>query len=358
MKNEIKYIYNAVCDGARITQEDARTLLASDDLLAIGRIADARRRAMNGTATYYIKNRHINYTNVCRNGCTFCAYQRPTAQDEGAFTLSLDEIVEKANEGKNANVSEFHIVGGLNDDIPFSYYTDMLSALKTIAPTIHIQAFTCVELDYIAKRAGLPLRDALRALRDAGLDSVPGGGAEIFDEELRKRICEKKISGERWLHVARTLHEQGIHSNATMLFGHVESHEHIVDHLSRLRALQDQTKGFLSFIPLAFHPQNTTYEKTISPPTGVEMLRMLAVSRIFLDNVPHIKAFWIMLGVKLAQVSQFFGVDDIDGTVTEEKITHAAGAKTPEALTERELRSMIESAGFTPIERDTLYTPR
>lgn len=350
--NTINSIEKKVSTGGRITDEDALTLLSSTDILAIGGMADTVRRRLNGDNTYFILNRHINYTNFCKNNCLFCAYRKK--DDAEGFTLTLDEMRTKAIDGKNAGVTEYHVVGGLNKDLPFQFYLDMLRMFKSVAPSIHIQAFTVVELDFIASIAGLPLGETIQRLKDAGLDSVPGGGAEIFHPDVRSAICKEKISGERWLEVSRAVHNAGLHSNATMLFGHIERPEHIVDHLGRLRALQDETKGFLSFIPLLFHPENTHYADTRML-TGAEIIRMLAVSRIYLDNIPHIKSFWIMLGLKMAQLSQFFGVDDIDGTVTEEKITHAAGATTPQMLSRDELVEMITSGGFTPIERDTLY---
>ncbi|MEK6796366.1 MAG: aminofutalosine synthase MqnE [Spirochaetota bacterium] len=350
--NNIDTIRKKVLSRERITKGDALTLLASNDILSLGAMADIVRRRLNGDNTYFIINRHINYTNFCKNTCLFCAYRKKGEYD--GFTLSLDEIREKAIDGMNSGVTEYHVVGGLNKDIPFTYYLDMLRTLRSVAPSIHIQAFTVVELDFIASVAGLPLEETIRRLKDAGLDSVPGGGAEIFHSDIRSVICNEKITGERWLEISRVVHNAGLHSNATMLFGHIEKPEHIVDHLDRLRSLQDETKGFLSFIPLLFHPENTHYADTRML-TGAEIIRILAVSRIFLDNIPHLKAFWIMLGLKMAQLSQFFGVDDIDGTVTEEKITHAAGATTPQMLSRNELVEMITSGGFTPVERNTLY---
>ncbi|MBI4979075.1 MAG: aminofutalosine synthase MqnE [Spirochaetes bacterium] len=352
METALIDIKKKVDAGLRISESDAFALLSSNDLLSIGMMADTVRRRKNGDTTYYIVNRHINYTNVCMNGCKFCAFHKKPG--DNGYTLSLDVIREKAVEGKAAGATEFHVVGGLNETLPFSFYIDMLHTLRDVDPSIHIQAFTVVELAFIAEIAKLPLDETIRLLKEAGLGSVPGGGAEIFHPDVRSALCEKKISGEEWLAVSRAVHKAGLHSNATMLFGHIERKEHIVDHMSRLRSLQDETKGFLSFIPLVFHSGNTEYTG-IRAPTGSELMRMLAVSRIFLDNFPHIKSFWIMLGLKMAQLSQFFGVDDIDGTVTEEKITHAAGASTPENISRAELVEMIEGGGFHAVERDTLY---
>ena len=260
-------------------------------------------------------------------------------------------------------MSEFHIVGGLHPDLPFQYYLDMLNSLKNKYPDVHIQGFTAVEIEYLARMAGLSIKDILIRLREAGLGSLPGGGAEVFAERVRKKICPEKISGEKWLNVHKTAHQIGMRSNATMLYGHIETVEERVDHLIKLRGLQDETNGFMSFIPLAFHPKNTELDSISLSPSGVIGekttgnldLRVLAIARLMLDNFPHIKAFWIMVGPKLAQISLSFGVDDIDGTVVEEKITHSAGAETEQSLTKNELIRMIKEAGRIPVERDTLY---
>jgi aminodeoxyfutalosine synthase len=254
-------------------------------------------------------------------------------------------------------VSEFHVVGGLHPALGLDYYLDLLSALRSRFPGVHLQAFTAVEIAHIAAVADITVRECLTRLRDAGLGSLPGGGAEVFSSRVRDELCPQKLSADRWLDVMRTAHGLGIRSNCTMLYGHIERPDEIVDHLLRLRGLQDETRGFLAFIPLAFHPRNTALQGVASGPTAYDDLRIIAVSRLLLDNVAHIKVFWIMVGLKLAQVALGFGANDVDGTVVEERITHAAGAETPEALTVEELRRMIESAGRTPVQRDTLYQP-
>ncbi len=352
-KSNLYDIYVKVKAGERISSDDCLRLYESDDLLTIGATANIVRERLNGKKTYYIINRHINYSNICKNRCRFCAFSKDIGE-EGAFQLSLDEIFRKAQESLTNRITEFHIVGGLHPELPFSFYIDMLRGLKQIAPYVHIQAFTAVEIDHLANIAGLPVEETLRMLQDAGLDSLPGGGAEVFSSEIRKQLCPEKLSGQGWLDIMRTVHRLGLHSNATMLYGHIESPNEVVDHLERLRNLQDETGGFLSFIPLAFHPENTALSDLL-PTSGYIDLKNLAIPRIFLDNFPHIKAFWIMLSVKLAQVSLSFGVDDIDGTVVEEKITHSAGAETPQTLSVKELRRMIVAAGRQPIQRDTLY---
>jgi aminodeoxyfutalosine synthase len=276
--------------------------------------------------------------------------------------MGLDEIFRVAREALAEPITEFHIVGGLHPELPFSFYEQMLRGLKAIAPDVHLQAFTAVEIAHIAQIGGLSVRETLVRLREAGLGSLPGGGAEVFAPDLRRTLCPTKLSGEGWLEVMRTAHELGLRSNATMLYGHLETPEQIVEHLDRLRSLQDETArlsppqagGFMAFIPLAFHPKHTGFDE-LRPTSGRRDLQVMALARIYLDNVPHIKAFWIMLGVKLAQVALSFGADDLDGTVVEERITHAAGATTPQALTVAELRALIQEAGRTPVERTTLY---
>ncbi len=339
--------------GERISPQEALALFGSHDLIGLGRIASLRRREKNGDRAYFIVNRHINHTNVCVNRCTFCAFSRDAA-DPTAYTMDLSDVMDRAEQGASEGATEFHIVGGLHPDLPFRYYLDLLSNLKARFPQVHLQAFTAVEIDYFAGLTARPVDAVLRDLQAAGLGSLPGGGAEIFHPSVRQAICPEKISGERWLAIMEAAHRIGLKSNATMLYGHVEDHAQRVDHMARLRDLQDRTGGFQAFIPLAFHPENTRIPRA-GTTTGVEDLKTLAIGRIFLDNFDHIKAFWIMLGEKIAQVSLHFGVDDIDGTVVEEKITHAAGAQTGQALSRQTLIRMIRTAGRVPVERDTLY---
>lgn len=354
LKSDIGDIVDKAEQGSRLDFEDGVRLFESDDLLAIGWTANLLRRRLNGDRTYYIVNRHINYTNICRNRCRFCAFSRSDGEP-GAYSMSVEEIIRKAEDARREiHFTELHIVGGLHPDLPFSYYIEMLSRLKRRMPDVHIQAFTAVEIDHFARVAGLTVRDTLAQLRDAGLGSLPGGGAEVFAPRVRQELCAEKLSSEGWLSVMRTAHELGMRSNATMLYGHIETPEERVDHLLRLRDLQDETGGFLTFIPLAFHSQGTDLEG-IRRPSGIDDLKMIAVSRLILDNFPHVKVFWIMLGVKLAQVALSFGADDFDGTVLEEKITHAAGAETPEGLSVPEILRLISETRTVPVERDTLY---
>ena len=346
-------IYKKVKDGTRISEKDARSLYNSTDILAIGCIANIIRERKSGKKTYYIVNRHINYSNVCKNSCRFCAFSRQEGSP-GGFTLNLKDILKKLRKSASGGrISELHIVGGLHPDLPFEYYTDMLKALHAKYPHVHLQAFTAVEIAHMAERSGFSIKETLLRLKDAGLGSIPGGGAEVFSDRLRRAVCPDKLGGEEWLDIHRIAHSLDIRSNATMLYGHVETINERIDHLIRLRQLQDKTGGFMSFIPLPYHPENTKLGG--SGPTGLDSLKTTAISRIFLDNFDHIKSFWIMLGVKLAQVSLDFGADDLDGTVVEEKITHAAGASTPEFLSVDEIRRLILEANKVPVERDTLY---
>jgi len=354
-KSDVSDIGAKVLAGERLHREDGIRLFQSRDLLPVGYLADLVRFKKNGNKVYFIVNRHINHTNVCVNLCPLCAFGREAGQ-RGAFTLSLDEIEARALASRDEHISEIHIVGGLNPDLKIDYYVEMLRRVRRILPGVVIQAFTAVEIDYLAETHNLPVREVLAVLQEAGLDSLPGGGAEIFSPQVRRLICPRKISGERWLAVHEAAHALGMRTNATMLYGHVETVAERVDHLIRLRELQDRTGGFLTFIPLAFHAQNTALEhEGFYPTTGYEDLKVLAVSRLMLDNFDHIKAFWIMIGPKLAQVALSFGVDDLDGTVMEEKIAHDAGAKTGQYMTKAELINMIEAAGRVPVERDTLY---
>lgn len=352
---ELQDIACKVKKGQRLSREDGIRLFATGDLLAIGHLANLVRERKNGNRTFFIVNRHINHTNVCINKCKFCAFGRDK-EAPGAYTLTLDEIESKAKEAAGQGISEIHIVGGLNPDLPLEYYREMLQRVRKALPGVIIQSFTAVEVEYLAREHRMSVKEVLKELQDAGLDSLPGGGAEIFAPQIREKICPNKISADKWLEVHRCAHELGMRTNATMLYGHIETAADRVDHLIRLRELQDQTGGFLAFIPLAFHPRNTSMETWgLSASTGCEDLKVLAISRLLLDNFQHIKAFWIMIGTKLAQVSLSFGVDDLDGTVVEEKIAHDAGAQTGQYLPKERLVNMIKAAGREPVQRDTLY---
>ena len=346
-------VWDKVAAGERLSGADARDLLGSSDLIAIGALADHVRRRAAGDDVYFIANRHINHTNVCRNRCLFCAFSHDDG-DADAFTLSVDQVLDKARETLTGGITEIHIVGGEHPDLPFDYYLEMMRGLKELAPEVHIQAFTASEIAHLARISGLGVPETLTQLRDAGLGSLPGGGAEVFSGRVRDLICERKISGAEWLDVMRAAHGVGLKSNATMLYGHVETAAELADHMIALRELQDETGGFNAFIPLSFQPANTGLSE-LPGPTGFDDLKMLAVGRLMLDNFRHIKAFWINVGLKLAQVSLSFGVNDLDGTVVEEKISHAAGVDTGQELTRAELVRVIRGAGRVPVERDTLY---
>ena len=348
-------IAEKVLGGQRLSSADALTLYASPDILAAGWLANHVRERLHGDHTYFNVNRHLNPTNVCVAACRLCAFGRKK-DTPGAYTMALEEAWQTAASGYSEAVTEFHIVGGLHPDLPFQYFLDLCSGLKQRFPQVHLKAFTMVEVAYLARRAKLSIRETLEQLKAAGVDSLPGGGAEIFADRIRHIICDHKIDGDQWLDTARTAHQLGLRSNATMLYGHIESDEDRVDHLLKLRALQDETGGFQTFIPLAFHPANTPLEH-LPTTTGMLDLRQIAVSRLVLDNFAHIKAYWQMLTPRIAQISLRFGADDLDGTVIEEKIYHDAGATTPQGLRRQELERLIREAGRVPVERDTLYRP-
>jgi aminodeoxyfutalosine synthase len=339
--------------GERLTFDDGVYLYNSNDLLAIGDLANRVRERWNGNFTYYNVNTHLNATNVCVYRCIFCAFRADLKSPKG-YLMSDAEIADRASEAHARGATEIHIVGGLHHQMPFDWYVNVIRVVHQAAPELHIKAYTAVEINWFRELTGLPYREILQTLVDAGLGSLPGGGAEIFHPEVRDKICEHKADSAEWIDIHRTVHSMGLHSNATMLYGHVEGPEHRVDHLIRLRELQDETRGFQTFIPLAFHPDNTKLDH-IKKPSGLADLRTMAVSRLMLDNFPHIKAYWVMLGVKTAQVAQSFGSDDLDGTVVHEKIYHDAGAQTPQELSVPEIEAIIREAGREPIERDTLY---
>jgi aminodeoxyfutalosine synthase len=356
-------IEKKVLSGKRLTPDDALTLYESDDIFTIGRLAGHVCSTKNGDNAYFIENHHINPTNICVNRCKFCAFSRSKG-DKGAYEMDIKQIIKKLKtQVKNGrrttndarrSFSEVHIVGGLHPDWSFDYYLEMLSTIKSHFPSLHIKAFTAVEIDYFSKLSGLPLKNTLLALKEAGLETMPGGGAEILTGRVRNKICPEKINGRRWLKVMETAHSTGIKSNATMLYGHVEKYTHRIDHMLKLRDLQDRTGGFQAFIPLAFHPMNTDIENA-QYTSGIDDLKTIAISRLFLDNFSHIKAYWIMLGEKIAQLALMFGADDLDGTIIEEKITNSAGGLSGGAMTKSQLINLIEKAGKIPVERDSYY---
>src|SRR5271165_2574433 len=342
-----------VLAGERLDFKDGLALYGSPDILAVGWLANFVREKLHGDVAYFNVNRHINPTNVCVAACRLCAFGRRKGGD-GSYTMALEQAWETAASGYSEAVTEFHIVGGLHPDLPLEYFLDLVSGLKERFPQVHIKAFTMVEIAFLARRAKLTIPQTLERFKQAGVDSMPGGGAEIFADRVRHIICDHKIDGDEWLETARMVHQAGLKSNATMLYGHIENDEDRVDHLLKLRALQDDTHGFQTFIPLAFHPDNTALAH-LPRTTGLTDIKQIAVSRLLLDNFPHIKAYWQMMTAKIAQIALRFGADDIDGTVIEEKIYHDAGATTPQGMRRQELMRLITAAGRVPVERDTLY---
>lgn len=340
--------------GVRLDAADGIRLFECADLLAVGWLANREREHRHEARTYYNYNIRIEATNVCVASCLFCSFARLKPGDADAYTMSLEEAWDKLRRRAAQPLTEIHVVNGLHPNLPFDYYTELLRGFKRIRPDIHLKCFTAVEIAFFADLYSMTDEQVLRALMDAGLDSLPGGGAEIFAERVRAKICHDKCGADRYLEIHRTAHRLGMRTNVTMLYGHIETAEERVDHMLRARALQDETVGFQAFIPLAFHPDNNQMRK-LPAPSAAETLRVHAVARLMLDNIPHIKAFWIATGVEVAQTALWFGADDLDGTVQEEKIYHMAGSTTPEAMTTRQISRLIRAAGREPVERDTLY---
>jgi aminodeoxyfutalosine synthase len=340
--------------GERLMLDDGVRLFACPDLLAVGWLANRERERRHAARTFYNVNIRLEATNVCAASCLFCAFARLKPGDPGAYTMSLEQAWDKLRQRRHQPLTEIHVVNGLHPDLPFEYYTELLRGFKRIRPDVHLKCFTAVEIAFFADLYGMSDEGVLRELMQAGLDSLPGGGAEIFAERVRRKIAHDKCGTARYLNIHRITHRLGLRSNVTMLYGHIETAEERVDHMLQARALQDETGGFQAFIPLAFHPDNNQMRK-LPPPSAADSLRVHAVSRLMLDNIPHVKAFWVATGVEVAQASLWFGVDDLDGTVQEEKIYHMAGARTPEALSTLEIERLIVAAGRQPVERDTLY---
>jgi aminodeoxyfutalosine synthase len=355
-RSELRDLYDKVVAGERISEADALRLFESKDLNALGAIADfARQKKTGNNRASYIINRYINYSNYCILSCQFCSFAKKKRDADG-FQLSVEEIVRKAREALKLGITELHIVGGLHPSLPFSYYTDMLRALKNLDARLQLKCFTAIEILHLAWLAKKSVEQTLIELKDAGLESLTGGGAEIFRKEVRSQIARGKESAEEYLDVHRTWHRLGQRSTCTMLYGHVESLADRVDHLRQLRALQDETRGFVGFVPLAYQPEDNDIPVT-HPPTGFDSLRTIAVSRIYLDNFPHITAYWVGLGLKLAQVALSYGADDLHGTIIEEHIFHMAGATSPQLQTEADMIKAIREAGRTPVQRNTFYEP-
>ncbi len=342
-------------DGERLTFDEGLALFDTTDLNALGKLADTVRRRKHGLTTYYNVNRHFNHTNICVADCKFCGFYRRARQDD-AYTHSIEEGIEIARSAVAEGATELHIVGGLNSKLPFSYYTDLFSSLKREFPALHIKALTMVELDFFARFYKMSDEDVINQLHAAGMDSCPGGGAEIFAEPTRSRICDHKCDADRWLELAGKVHNAGLKTNATMLYGHIETIEDRVDHLVRLREQQDKTGGFQCFIPLAFYPPGSALE-TLPGPDAIDNLKTIAVSRLMLDNFDHIKAYWVMLGKATAQTALHFGANDLDGTITDGgELTHSYSVENGEVkMTKQEIIEMIQRAGFDPVERDTVY---
>lgn len=346
-------IADKLINDERLNYDDGLLLYNSNDLISIGKLADYKRRKRHGKKAYFIYNQHINYTNVCSNKCSFCAY----AEDDGAkksYTWTVDEVRKRILERIDEPVRELHIVGGLNKNLTFDYFTDLLKMIRNVRPDATIKAFTAVEIDYLSNLSGLSLVETVTVLKDAGLMMMPGGGAEVMSDRVRAELFPKKIGRQRWLEVTKAVHETGLRTNATMLYGHIETLEERVNHLLALRNLQDETGGFSAFIPLAFHSKNTELSH-IKPTTGFDDLKNIAIARLLLDNFDHIKAYWVMIGEKLAQTALFFGADDLDGTIIEERITHTAGATSAKGLSRKRMIQLISSAGLIPVERDSFY---
>jgi aminodeoxyfutalosine synthase len=353
MNQRLKEIHAKVNAGERLSFADGLALENEADLFFLGELANLVRERKHGNITYFNVNEHLNPTNVCVYRCTFCAF-RADLKSERGYVMTDEHILERAAETNLKGATELHIVGGLHHQLPFEWYLHVVKLIHDHFPRLHLKAYTAVEWDWFHRLTGRPTKTLLAEFKAVGLGSLPGGGAEIFHFDVRDKICEHKADADAWFRIHREAHELGLKSNATMLYGHIEKSDHRIDHLLRLRDLQDVTGGFQTFIPLAFHPDNTGLSH-ITKPSGVTDLRMVAIARLMLDNFPHIKAYWVMLGVKTAQLALNFGADDIDGTVVHEKIYHDAGSESPQELTVPELKRLILEAGRVPVERDTLY---
>jgi aminodeoxyfutalosine synthase len=350
---ELLPVLTKVIAGERLDKTDGMRLFNSHDLVGIGQLADYVRKLRHQDKAYYVYNQHLNYTNVCRNRCRFCAFARDEHQ-AGSFTLSLEQVEETLRARLDEPITELHIVGGLNPDLDFDYFLDLLGLVKKLRPSATIKAFTPVEIDYLHKITGYSIKEVIERLKAAGLAMMPGGGAEVMSDRIHATLFPEKIGAARWLEIMEAVHRAGITSNATMLYGHIETVAEKVTHLLKLRALQDRTGGFSAFIPLAFHSRNTQMAD-IPETTAFDDLKTIAAARLLLDNFAHIKAYWVMIGEPLAQVALSFGADDLDGTIIEEKITHMAGARSAKGLRRPAMRKLIQAAGFRPVERDSFY---
>lgn len=350
----LRKIAEKVCEGIPVSISDAGYMLTADDILDLGKISNFIRTRLHGNVAYYGVNMNLNFTNICELRCPLCAFSRDEGEKD-AFFLSIDEIEERVKNAVLSGIDEVHIVGGLHPELKIDYFENMIRRIKKIKPDIFIVAFTAVEIDYFAQKSNISAKETLRRLIDAGIGAMPGGGAEIFSPHVRNIIAPGKISGKRWLEIMRTAHELGIKTNATMLYNHIEEPEDIIDHLAKIRKLQDETYGFKTFVPLLFHDKNTRIRARRKTSTGYDDIRIYATSRIFLHNIPHIKALWMYVGDKMAQVLLRFGVDDFAATYRNEKVVHAAGAKTPDYGSESFLKRLIENVGLKPVRTTANY---
>lgn len=352
----LSHIYAKVREGSRLSREDGICIYETRDLLGVGQIANYARTERHGKKAFFVYNQHLNYTNICKNRCRFCAYAKDGGEAD-AYAWSMAEIEKRLMERIDEPIDELHIVGGLNQDLSFDYFIDLLTTVKKVRPEATIKAFTCVEIDYLSNLSGLSIDQTIRRLKDAGLEMMPGGGAEVLNSRIHAELFPKKINHDRWKQIVKAVHRAGIKTNATMLYGHIETVEERVDHLLDLRKIQDETQGFSAFIPLAFHSGNTELSH-LPPTTAMDDLKAVAAARLMLDNFDHVKAYWVMIGEPLAQVALNFGADDLDGTIIEERITHTAGATSAKGLTREQMADMIRAAGFEPVQRDSFYNPK
>ena len=349
----LEKVYAKIIREQRLNQEDGLELLQTTNILGLGYLANERKRAMTGDQVFYNNNAHINYSNVCKVRCGLCAFAKDLGE-KGAYTMTIEEVVNKAGQFADQGVTELHIVGGIHPDLPFSYYLDMIRKIKERAPQVSLKAFTAAEYDYFAQIENVPVIEILKILKGAGLSFITGGGAENFSPRVREIICPGKLSGNRWLEIHRLAHQLGIPTNANVLYGIIETDEELIDHLIALRDLQDETKGFMALIPTAFHPKNTKFED-LPQASAIRTLKVIAVARLILDNFRYIKAYWVSSSPQVAQMALSFGANDLDGVVREEKIYHTAGATSPQMQTEQQLIHMIHELGLEAVERDTYY---
>lgn len=354
-KHGLADIQEKVLSRERLSLEEGEQLFACPDPVVLGALANVLRRQIHGLKTTYVLNQQLNYTNICVNHCSFCSYHRKKGQEQ-AFAFSLEDVRTKILAQDQEPITEIHVVGACHPELPLAFFENMLKLLKELRPGATLKCFTAVEIEHFARQENISTARVLSRLKSVGLEMMPGGGAEIFCPKIRNRICPQKISGQRWLDICQEAHELGIKTNCTMLFGHLEDRKHRLEHLDLLRRLQDRTQGFVCFIPLPFQTRNNRLTG-IKPLSGLEELKTIAISRLMLDNIPHIKSYWVMLGLKQAQAALFFGANDLDGTVVEEKIGHMAGADSPQVLTRAELEGKIRGCGLIPVERNGFFQP-